>query len=595
MSDELFSVISLAPIPAFDPVVENSSVLTATPTGLCKLSKKGLQQCFCNFRIRVDARVCEQQKKFFTEKILLLLTCGNTAFSAQIRSDALERAAALILRHCPCCTLNPGQPNGARVLSAHLRELVSRTTAFSVISEAGWYDLPGGPVYVHDGLPAVNPMIRFSTGRQILVKPGLSPQAAFQESLGFTNLFFKEGPGLTLLLFSYLGPLQRFLEKMQHPAKFLLFLSGRTGTMKTSIASLAFRIFDTAPIIPASFNDSAAAIAEKASETSDQVFWVDDFHPTQASKDDRILQERLEVVTRLYGDRESRSRCGGRGGLQPPKCPGGVCAITGEMLSGSESTLLRYWFLPLEPGDIRDEILSRYQNDPALLTSNLAFFLDWLGRACMTGLLPEWQQIVASREQCLRKGALPGRPADACAGMQSIAWLLIRYGVTIAAISQQVATPLLEQFYALLERSAQQSALLAQQANPVWMFLEALYTSMQSQSLRIAPTPDAYQSAMESFDGYMTAGELFLLPGKVYDLVRRYWGQQGKRFPLSLISINQLLRSEKLSRGLENTNLVRSSFGTRPYMLALDLQELKRRFACIENEFRFLNPVNFRA
>ena len=112
-----------------------------------------------------------------------------------------------------------------------------------------------------------------------------------------------------LTAFAFLSPLNSFLKRVGCEPKFVLFLVGKTGSRKSTLAALFLSFFGrfTGAELPLSFQDTHNSILHHAFSLKDVLTCVDDFHPA-GRMDETKLTAVAQSIMRAYGDRVGKGR-----------------------------------------------------------------------------------------------------------------------------------------------------------------------------------------------------------------------------------------------------------------------------------------------
>ena len=111
------------------------------------------------------------------------------------------------------------------------------------------------------------------------------------------------------LAYIFLSPLIEFLRRGGCVPKFVLFLVGKTGARKSTLAALMLSFFGrfTATELPLSFRDTPNSIVHYAFSLKDVPTVIDDFHPAD-TQEGKKLTATAQSIMRSYGDRQGRGR-----------------------------------------------------------------------------------------------------------------------------------------------------------------------------------------------------------------------------------------------------------------------------------------------
>ena len=79
--------------------------------------------------------------------------------------------------------------------------------------------------------------------------------------------------------------------------RFLMFVNGKTGSLKTALCSVLFNLTgEAARNIPAIFRDSVASVEAKFPQYCDQVLLLDDYSPATTARNKADMNKLLEDV-----------------------------------------------------------------------------------------------------------------------------------------------------------------------------------------------------------------------------------------------------------------------------------------------------------
>jgi len=156
---------------------------------------------------------------------------------------------------------------------------------------------------------------------------------------------------LPLIALAFLSPLNHFLKIADCEPKLVLFLIGKTGAKKSTLASLILSFFGdfTNTDLPISFRDTANSIIAQSFILKDVLTVIDDYHPS-TKLDELSMNKTAQVIMRSYGDRIGKNRLNCDSTLKVSKPPRGNVIITGESTPDiSESGTARYISIELQP------------------------------------------------------------------------------------------------------------------------------------------------------------------------------------------------------------------------------------------------------
>ena len=278
--------------------------------GLYFANEKG-EGRLCNFTVQItEQRVILEKNRPERRELLLKVRCKGRAYELTVPSGELSQVGYSITRAIPSAAVSPAAAKGYAILSNYVRNMVDDARTVYTCCSPGFERIHGKWVYVHDGIPAPFDDTAFRTGCTIPRDPLLSRQEAFQKMLELRNLSPKQTLIVPLMLLMHLGPLFDLFKAADCPPRFVTFLNGTTGSLKTSLCLCLFRLFaeQDAAAPDASFYDTQTAIELKLASTSGRVLLADDFQPPVTAAAGQRKQETLEMLIRYVGDQNGKAR-----------------------------------------------------------------------------------------------------------------------------------------------------------------------------------------------------------------------------------------------------------------------------------------------
>lgn len=499
----------------------------------------------------------------------------------------IDNVLEIIQRKLPMCYLSPEVMKGQTLLANYVREQLFSLPEKIHVCTSGFLRIGGRWVFAHDGASLPGSNVVFETGRTIYKDDRITPQAAFRNAMEFLAVSEKRALVTPLWLVAHLSPLFNLFSEAGHIPRFVTFVSGRTGSMKTSLALALFRLFQEQSDSPeASFKDTETALEIKLGEGNGKVVLLDDYRPPVTAQDGKANLAKLESVVRAAGDRIGKSRSNSELGKAKEFLPSSCVVITGEDLGGSQSSQLRMLILPISKGDINGPILKRYQDDPQLLGTHMHHFLSWAGNNA-ENIIRFVKDSFQQERNALLDSLKEARMVDNAAILMLTASILCQYGKDIRGFTPGTEMSVLHQWKCEILQAAIESEAISSVQNPVAMYLRALFEMIAQKELVVAPNMDRYEPGIHV--GYSVNDELWLWHNRVYVNVNKYWNRLGVLFPLSCEKVSEHLYSaglikvshEKRGDGVKVLYSRRSSLKDRPRLLVLN-ETLARKY--LENE-----------
>lgn len=542
-----------------------------TNKGICRLT---------NFRvIPLESRMIlgklesEEPRLEYTFDI----RCGAICKSITVGAGELDYIVKVIQASMPICTVTPTVLKASALISNYVREQIMDLPQKIYVQRTGFMRFSGAWVYVHDGAVPPDPSVVFNTGRIIPDDRSVSDVQAFANAMSFLDICNKDELIIPLFLLAHLGPLFQLFHEAGRTPRFVTVLAGRSGSLKTSLSLVLYRLFQDQGQSPsASFRDTETALEIKLGEFNSSVGIFDDFAPPAADPlRNKSAREKLETIIRYVGDHVAKSRSNTKLGKAKEFVPSGCALVTAEDLSGSQSSLLRCLVLSISKGDIDGATLRRFQNCPNLISTHMARFLNCIG-------IHGDEIIGAIRDSypnhLFEDKVTELRLVDTAAILMVTAQVLAAYASLCGAMNEEQIRAFLERCYNAICSAIIASEAMTKEANPCTMYLSSLFDLIEQGEIRLADNITFYNS--ESCCGNISAGCAWVDPHAAYAKIRQYYSRLNTIFPLSENQLNvHLADAELIAVTYESRNgaqkrlfTKKSSLPSRKRMMVIDLE-----------------------
>lgn len=359
---------------------------------------------------------------------------------------------------------------------------------------------------------------------------------------------------LPVVLFSVLARISELFEMAGCRPKAYLQMCGRTGSLKTSVATTVLAPYRNADgdIPPGTFEHTAAALEIEACRHRGGIFLVDDIHPVHTQADRQRIYKSHGSLVRMYGDGSSNVRANGSMKKQKTYKAAGLCAFTAEYPLGAESDRARGLIVEVNQRTYKGEILGFYQQNPTLVPTFLAYFLRYI--------LPNAEDIVNyiakkfNDERVSYLGMFEhGRQTDCYACLKIMADLILQYlnanGV-IEDINKTDAKWTKAIFKAVKDGQAE-----IKEKNPTVIFVKTFHMMVTMNRMPLIPFNARLENAEKMMVGFFDATYYYLQFETVYMLVASEAEKQGN--PINL-NKKQLILSLANEGFLETFNETRN-------------------------------------
>lgn len=566
-------------------VCSSARVVNATSTHMIVRTAKG-DVPLANFSVEaVEHRIVHRSAKpndLDDEFEIVVKTETKTAHIV-VAAKNIDKIVVIIQNRMPMCTVSTTVQKADALIVNHVRSQLGTLPERHYIMVTGFHKIGGCWVFAHDGAKTPADNIVFATEKTIPVNRNMLPKGAFQAIMDFLDISAKLVLMLPLILMAHLSLMFNLFDAAGYVPRFLLFLCGRTGSMKTSVSLALYRIFAEQPTSPtANFKDTEVALEIKLGEANGMVVLVDDYRPPVTAVDGKNNLSKLESIVRAVGDRIAKSRSNAELGKAKEFLPTGCVVVTGEDLGGTQSSQNRMLIVPINKGDINGKLLKRFQDDPLLTTTHIGYFLEWAGDngdAIIDFIKANFDRERSYFAQSLREP----RVVDTAVTLMLTARILHTYGDSIGAIDKGSGVQQLTEWRSAILQACIHSEGISKEQDPVAMYLQAFFDMWDRKEIEVAHDIKSHEAGKHI--GYANGEYLWLWHHELYNRVCRYWQRSGVVFPLTEGKMNEHLDAAGLIRvayetrgdGAKKLYVCKSSLPNRSRLLVLN-EALARQY-----------------
>lgn len=380
---------------------------------------------------------------------------------------------------------------------------------------------------------------------------------------------------VTIFLFSHIGYLMGCMESINFPCQFLLYISGRTNSYKTSVAKVVTNVFETAPDKKAiRYNSTIASLYEYISKNMDGMILIDDYsHTEQRTQKDSL--QKGELIVRAVGDGIIPTKLNSQGDVCHRRVRVGVIATGETDLDLGASSQLRMFKINFSEDKCNKNMLSEFQRQPEIMRNYFALFLKFLEEN--TRKLCEHAGDLIWNYRSEYKGELEPRQVDMVIWFKILIYTWEKFGEwagmdagTIFDQGEMFEKKIME----LVHYNEENSRL----AKPAIRFIYALSKLIATDKrVIIAENENAFVQHEKEYLGFYAhndCDEIWLDFDTAYKMVKNYWRNldhefmvTGKQVKESLYEVG-LIRTSINSRGRTDF-VMRARKGTRRYMLVI--------------------------
>ncbi len=359
-----------------------------------------------------------------------------------------------------------------------------------------------------------------------------------------------------LLAFTFLSPLNHFLKRAGCEPKFVLFLVGKTGSRKSTLAALFLSFFGrfTGAELPLSFRDTANSILYHTFALKDVLTCIDDLHPSSRIEEQK-MNATAQAVMRAYGDRTGKGRLRADASPMESRPPQGNAIITAEFAPDiGESGTARYFALELKAGDVNLEILSHFQSAAAagVLSRCMCGFLEWLKSRFFADSDLEQEFLRVLRLWFVERRDAFSKSGVRCHGRvpETVAWLQLGMDFFLlflketGCLTDDECAEIQSRFKIMLYRLAAKQSESIEEDRPTHKFIRKLYALIESGQACVLRKNHLSDFIPGNCIGYEDEDYFYLHNEIVHKAVRKLCEEQGETFTVSSKSLLKALAEE---------------------------------------------------
>lgn len=476
-------------------------------------------------------------------------------------AEDIEKVGKLVRQKFPQLYYDPDLNSAPKYISAALSIMMSGMPEKNIMHFYGWCNFDGRVIYLNDNIDE-NPLFKSESGKSLFFGANMYRGDAFLQAFNMLKLSKDINKTLPLFLTAHLGVMYWFFEMAGYAPRFVLFLCGETGSLKTSIGKVFFRLLtDGGNEIPANFNDTMTALEIKMGMTRDEVYMVDDFRPSSMNTELTKMRGNLEKLIRFYGDGVGKGRGSIELKLREEFKPHSMCAVTGEYIHGTSSSLQRLLIVSVDKNTYDRGLLKYYQDAPWLFRTHINFFITYLSQNSQR-IIPYISGKFIEKREFYSKYLTSKRPVDAAVCMELTAEIiLLFYANDCRLVHPMDIQPQLDIWKDCILDFVRESELLSNNREPVDMFCTAIAEIYRNDMLKIPLGKTLYESSIDYAIGYYDydTRTLYLKPKESYIEAVQYWSKQGIQFVVKEKALRRELLLNGMARGSVDGDSIKSS------------------------------------
>ena len=355
----------------------------------------------------------------------------------------------------------------------------------------------------------------------------------------------EDDKGIILQSLVYLSPLVDIINQVSKPPEMVVWLWGKTGSRKTSIARAYLSHFgDFTNKIPCTFNDTKTSVELKANLLKDTLCLCDDFAPKQDYRDKKIQDSNAELILRMYGDRIAKGRSSNKLDVKNMNIPRGMMLVTGEGVISGESSNARLLSIEVNRESVNLSVLTNIQRKAHILGEAMRGYIEWLIEQLnpKNNLEDELGEILKNNFEIYReeliykyKDIVHGRTLDAISWLKVGFTCMLQYMVDRNIIDENIQSSYERRLEVVMDNLMSTQIKLISSNSPIDEFLNTLKESIDSNSIKLATLNSKNQVIEEKIEnvyGYKDNEYYYFYLDKIYSFVK--WQQQKKGVYMSI-------------------------------------------------------------
>ncbi len=481
---------------------------------------------------------------------------GRALSEIMIPAEEVECLGWIVKRWGMDCILEPGLKTKSSVWNA-LQTTALNAEKITIFSTTGWKQIDGEWRFLMPGDDRFTVELPGKMHGYSMARNYEPPDIHTAASLLWQPLAPEEII-LPLLSFTFLSPLNHFLKWAGCEPKFVMLLSGKTGSRKSTLAALMLSFFGkfTASELPLSFRDTANSILLNVFSLKDVLTVIDDLHPSSRMEEPK-MNGTAQAIMRAYGDRTGKGRLRADATPMESRPPQGNAIVTAEFMPDiGESGTARYFALELKEKDVDLEILSEFQKQATdgVFQRCMFAYTEWIRESFLSSEEAEtdFKKYLHSRFVFYRDsfrgsgirchGRVPETVAQLEVGME----FFLRFLHEEGGFADGWCRKVFENFQKILSRLAQNQAESIDGDKSTHVFIRKLYALLESNQAYVLDRNDGNELGFGSCIGYQDAEFLYLYSELAHKLVRKFCEDQGENFSCSQKSLLKALAEEGL-------------------------------------------------
>lgn len=478
---------------------------------------------------------------------------GTDNEKIDILTSDISNITTIIAKRFSSAILN-GSKKEARIIENLFRQKTKGINVKKIYIEHGWQLIDGKMQYLDDSKNGILPL-DIKTGLSLPLQQDITGKDVYGIFKNALSVYGDKPTISTMVLFSLLGVSFKLFEEAGYMPRFVLFINGKTGSMKTTLSKILFvQLTDEKHRNTVRRIDSDTIVSfERALVKSgrDTTTLFDDYAPAKTAQKKTEMQNKLEAIIRMVGDGSTKSRSNEK--LQDVQGDGvhGAVVITGELRGKGLSSNLRCVYCMIDKSNVNLELVNWFQKNANYYTSFISIFTQYLSL--------NWDREVCyikdnfNKERDQLCGVLKEkRLIDSCVTLRLLADMLKRFFYGFSNIIKDDIEQIINSMKEDVILNIKLSEELSIEENPSTEFIKAIDVLIDKGEINIGTKEEFIKT--KNFDGFEEKGYMYLLPAEIIAKVSQYYRNLNRYWNMDVSDVLGMLFEDKIIKSYSNGN-----------------------------------------
>lgn len=342
---------------------------------------------------------------------------------------------------------------------------------------------------------------------------------------------------IILIAYTFLTPLTTFLEKINFPFHFCLFLKGRSGTGKSESAAIMNSFWGTdftSTGFGISLDDSENKLGKHFYILKDALVVPDDLNPRRDKQKEKIV---LNIIF-SYGNRQGRGRMSSNRKIEEGYYPRGTAILTGEYLPSNapESTLARCLVIQFDKQTLNLDVLEEIKLNKEHLAFVMKDYIHWL--IIKEDFIEDMAREFKKENICPNDKNIHGRTKEIVNVLNFGVHLFTEYMKENEIIQEDEKIQLENDAKEILIQTAYKQVRVLQENDSVELFYDAVEEMINTDKFYLVNYNTGLPMKTDSkgkFLGYLDEKKkyYYFSPTDIYAEVKAFYKRAGEIFPIN--------------------------------------------------------------